>query len=191
MTTSKASVIGPSLCSDGITEGYSEATVLRNDLQDKSGYFTLCPNSTLDLKDGPLLIRKSVTLRCGDQKDLTGECTLEGGERQLIINGEIAVIQVNDIKFQNATQASVSVIAQSSFVNFRRCSWIDNTGFSVVYLGNALPDYPALTASPSLSLEPSAYPSIMPTEPSQSLSSSYPSTPLSELSDGSVSMHPS
>jgi hypothetical protein len=146
-TRAQAEQLGPGLCDDGVTTGYNNAADLRADLLIIAGAreFTLCPSTVFDLSVDPLVISHSVILRCGDATAAaSGEnsinCILEGGENQIIVEGDISIIELYGLTFQTSTHMSVQVTTTDSIITFTNCRWWYHVGHSVVFIGESPPD---------------------------------------------------
>lgn len=131
--------LGGITCQDGITIGYMDVAVLRNDLLRKEGksVFTLCPETTFDLINEPLEISRSVHLKCGDNGLLLDSCIFEGGESQVRIEGDGLEITFQGLTFLRSEHTSVSIVTKGGFVTFSDCLWQYHGGNAVAIAGDS------------------------------------------------------
>jgi hypothetical protein len=131
--------IGPAQCNDGITAGYMDIADLRSDLLTKNGdsVVTLCPDAAFDLTVEPLTISQSVILKCGEDGSFLNNCTFDGGDHQIIVEGDLASIEFQGLTFQFSEQTSVSILATDSSVTFFDCLWRYHVGDTIVVIGEA------------------------------------------------------
>ena len=144
--------IGPAQCNDGLTAGYMNVTDLRSDLLLENGaaVVTLCPDAVFDLTGEPLTITQSVILKCGEDGSFLNNCTFDGGDHQVIVEGDQASIEFHGLAFQFSEQTSVSIIAMDSSVTFVDCLWRYHVGDTIVAIGEVR-DGNATTANHTVS----------------------------------------
>lgn len=86
--------------------------------------FSLCPNTIYDVGEVPLTpILSDTLIVCGDGSEMQG-CVFDGGERQVVLRGDIFNVTILGIEFRNFANASIIGNASvNSTVLLDRCTW--------------------------------------------------------------------
>ena len=92
--------------------------------------FVICAGSSMDLtnadpRDFPIVIRESsTTIKCGKSGSRADNCTLLGGQDQVLIKGNVTDIRFEGIIFAQSTRVSIGALGTSGAVAwFDDCEW--------------------------------------------------------------------
>ena len=124
--------------SDPNVNGYSTIEDINLDMQEllvnntdgnndgtNSSVFTLCPRTSFSAESGPLVpLLNDTIILCGETGDIGDECTFEGGDVQILLEGELRNVTIQGIGFQGFTGTSIAAYASTaSTVVFANCRW--------------------------------------------------------------------
>ena len=113
---------------------YSNWTLLSRAVQAPTDTreFVICAGSLLDLTnadpgDYPIVIRESsTTMKCGKTGSRADNCTILGGQDQVLIQGNVTDIRFKGIIFAQSTRVSIGALGTSGAV-----AWFDDCAWSV------------------------------------------------------------
>lgn len=94
------------------------------------GEFIICAGAILNLDesepgDVPMRIRQSsIAIKCGKDGSSDNDCTVSGGEDQVVITGRVRAISFEGVKFVESTRVSIAALGSSAAaVSFIDCEW--------------------------------------------------------------------
>lgn len=101
------------------------------------GMIRICPNTTLSLTGNDTVsISTSLVVTCGETGTYDNNCTLDGGNTQVIIAGKNTTVEIHGLNFQRSNHTSVQVAATGdSSVYFKDCIWEGHRGETVFLSG--------------------------------------------------------
>jgi len=137
--------VGPSLCSDGLTMGYSSLSILKEDIRllsrassSNSTELILCPFTTFLFKEDVDAIEISsdnIKIKCGREGSYFNQCIFEGGKHHFWLVEGASGIVLSGITLKKATEVSVIFEGgNDSVVWFDDCIWESNYGETTVLI---------------------------------------------------------
>mmetsp|Transcript_21433 Transcript_21433/g.32391 ORF Transcript_21433/g.32391 Transcript_21433/m.32391 type:complete len:2216 (+) Transcript_21433:145-6792(+) len=103
--------------------------------------FVLCPKSRFLLEDAnrPLYINENdIVVRCGPDGKHDNECSIIGGELQVIINGTASGVRFEGVTFSNSTDTSIAALGGSeASATFDGCEFSGHSGSAVIEISHS------------------------------------------------------